>query len=279
MGEAKRKSRHRSQILASEQRCVYCDALPTTVEHMPPKAIFPKKIRLSGMEYACCEGCNYFSRASDCAAGFLSRLSPTNVIDALELEEAQKLLVTLTKIAPDFVRELFDERKISTVWERGRDPLIGRKKRLQLDGPITQALMRTFSAKLGMALFREHVGKPLPLSGLVFTSHFFNAGLNREEVEATLSILPVRGELRQGKRASGVNFNYRYNTDQRSIIGAFVAINNNLFVRIFAISDKIFEKALLGSHEFEPIRPGELKTLSERWMPNPRESGQNPVST
>lgn len=265
MGEAKQKSRGRQQILRDEGRCVYCSAAPTTVEHMPPTSMFPKRHRLSGMEYAACFSCNHDTRAADAAASFFARISPTNVIDELELSEARQLIGTLADIAPSFVREVFDDNKTTDVWVRGRDPLLGPKKRILADGPITIALLQVFSAKLAMALYREHVGKPISEHGIVFAQHYLNAGLTRQEVQATLSILPGFGQLRQGSKKSGKYFNYRFNTDDRSIVAAFVAFNDNFFVRLFATEDPEIAVALKDVHDLPPVRIGELSSLSAVW--------------
>src|SRR5690606_12708638 len=151
--EARRKSRHKAEILRGEARCIYCTAVPSTVEHMPPKAMFPHSRRLSGLEFAACQDCNHSTRAADAAASFFARLAPTNIVNELELEEARKLLRTMTQVAPEFVRELFDDRKATHVWAKGRDSIYGPKRKMELDGPVTHALLRAFSAKLGMALY------------------------------------------------------------------------------------------------------------------------------
>lgn len=265
MGEARQKSRRRDEILRGETRCIYCEAVPSTVEHMPPKSIFPKSYRLSGLEFASCLECNRSTSAADATASFFARIAPTNIINELELEEARKLLRTLTGLAPEFVRELFDERRASDVWAKGRDNIFGRKRRMELDGPVTYALLRAFSAKLGMALYREHVGEPLPVGGKVFTQHYLNAGLQRREAEDTLEILPMLGQLRQGRQMSGHLFNYRYNTDDKSIVAALVAFNDNLFFRIFATHDKQMVDALLELHDKPPVVVGGLSELSKIW--------------
>ena len=260
MGEARQKSRHKAQILQGEERCIYCTSPPTTVEHMPPKSMFPNSHRLSGMEFAACLNCNHSTRAADAAASFLARLSPSNVVNEPELQEARKLLRTLTTIAPGFVRELFDQRTA-----RGRDSFYGRKRKLILDGPVTHALLRAFSAKLGMALYREHVSEPLPEEGMVFTQHYLNAGLQRDEAEATLKILPALGQLRQGRQSSGRLFNYRYNSDNKTVVAALAAFNDNFFVRVFATCDKQIIDALLDLHEKPPVSVGGLPALSSVW--------------
>jgi len=266
MGEGRRKSRRREEILHGETRCIYCTGTPTTVEHMPPKAMFPKSHRLSGMEYAACVECNHSTRAADAAASFFARVAPTNAVNQLEMTEARKLLRTMSDIAPGFVQELFDERKATHVWAKGRDQFFGRKRRMELDGPVTHALLRAFSAKLGMALYREHVGEPLPVGGLVFTQHYLNSGLQRQEAEATLRILPELGQLRQGTQASGRLFNYRYNTDDRTIVAALAAFNDNFFVRIFATHDKRLTDALAEVHDKPPVAVGDLPALSQIWQ-------------
>lgn len=269
MGEGRRKSRHREEILRGEARCIYCTAAPSTVEHMPPKAMFPNSHRLSGMEFAACEECNHATRAADAAASFFARIAPSNIVNHLELEEARKLLATMTRIAPEFVREVFDERKARRVWQKGRDPFYSRMHLIEFDGPVTQALLRAFSAKLGMALYREHVGEPLPVGGLVFTQHYLNSGLTRQEAEATLQILPVPGQLRQGRQASGRLFNYRLNTDGKSIVAALAAFNDNFFVRVFATHEKQLIDALAKAHEKPSVPVGGLKELSQIWQPQP----------
>lgn len=266
MGEARVKSRRREEILQGEARCIYCAAVPSTVEHMPPKSIFPNSHRLSGLEFAACLCCNHSTRAADAAASFFARVAPTNVINQLELDEARKLLRTMTSIAPEFVRELFDERTATYVWAKGRDSFYGRKRRMELNGPVTHALLRAFSAKLGMALYREHVGVPLPEGGMVFTQHYLNSGLERQEAEATLGILPILGQLRQGRQASGRLFNYRYNTDDRSIVAALAAFNDNFFVRVFATYDKQITDALVDLHDKPPVPVGGLPALSQVWQ-------------
>lgn len=229
--------------------------------------MFPRKIRLSGMEFAACERCNFATRAADTLASFVARISPTSIIDELEISEARKLLGTLTQISPDCVRELFDQQKSQRVWQRGRDPIFGPKLQIVMDGPATTAMMRAFAAKMGMALYREHVGEALPVDGFVFTQHYFNQGLLRREAELLTSIMPAFGELKQGKISSGRVFNYRYNTDLKTIVAALIAFNDNFFVRAFATADPLLIEALASNHHLPPVGVGDLPKLASTWSP------------
>ncbi|MBL9070602.1 MAG: hypothetical protein JNM03_11515 [Sphingopyxis sp.] len=219
------------------------------------------------MEYASCEPCNHNSRAADTAAAIMARISPTNFIDALELQEARRLLATMTSIAPQFVRELMDPSKVSPVWEKGRDAVFGPKRRIELDGPVSHALLTAFAAKIGMALYREHIGQPLPKAGVVFTQHYLNSGLVRGEAKALVSMMPDSGELKQGRKSSGRLFNYRFNTDERTIVAALVAFNDNFFVRVFATHDERLKSTLGDFHERLPVPVGGLPALASIWNP------------
>jgi hypothetical protein len=65
VGDTKRKSRSRHEILAHEKRCIYCANTPTCVEHMPHRDMFIGKRRPSGMEFAACDDCNRKTGVAD----------------------------------------------------------------------------------------------------------------------------------------------------------------------------------------------------------------------
>jgi hypothetical protein len=250
-------------------RCIYCQDFPSSVEHMPPRAMFRGSQRLSGLEFAACEKCNLATRAADAAAGFLCRISPTLAVDDQELNEAKKLMRTLDTLAPAVRSEVFRDSNPSKVWAKGREGLYGSMHRLELQGVVTATLMQVFGAKLGMALFREHIGRPLNLDGAVFVRYYFNAGLSREEARKTLQILPVFGELKMGKQASGRSFNYRYNSDDKGLIAALAAFSDNLFFRIFASDDQIYVDALNEGFDHFRIGVGQFSEIQKAWKPPP----------
>jgi hypothetical protein len=75
-------------------------------------------------------------------------------------------------------------------------------------------------AKLAMALYREHVGHALPLTGGVHTNWYLNAGLAQRTAEGILKTLPLGGTLRQGSFQVPEQFVYRYNCDGRTVVAA-----------------------------------------------------------
>jgi hypothetical protein len=204
MGEAKRRSRHRSEILASEERCIYCANPPTTIEHMPPKAMFRKRLRLSGLEFACCEECNSGTRATDIVAAFFSRMSTTNDMEDWRVKEAYNFAGGVAQLAPGVVREIFG-RTHGRQWFVQPSGLVERVRVIQADGPVVKAMLTVFAAKLGMAFYREHVGSPLPLCGGVYTQFYLNQGLADADASRILEIMPVHDTLKQGRQHSKSN--------------------------------------------------------------------------
>lgn len=233
---------------------------------MPPTSMFRKRMRLSGLEFASCRKCNEGTRAADAAAGFFARMSPTHETDQIELEEAHRLIGTLAQLAPQCIREVFDEHKSRMIWAKGRSNLLGRMHSIKLDGPVTHALMTAFAAKLGMAMFRNHIGRPMTKGG-VYTQFYFNAGLTREVAKATLNILPLADQLKQGRQSSGRQFNYRYNTDLQTIVAAFAAFHDNMFVRVFAMEETEPYRFLLDEYNASFVGFGDLQKLTDLWRP------------
>lgn len=257
MGEAKRKSRHRSEILAAETRCIYCAAKPATVEHMPPRGMFRERRRLSGLEFACCQDCNLGTRAADLIAAFMSRLAPTNDVSDWRMAEAYNLIGGIAKLAPDVIREIFGGRQ-GRKWMRQPSSVIEPVQLIHADGPTLKELMTVFTAKLGMALFREHVGAPLPLEGGVYTQFYFNYGLNRDVADKILAIMPIHQTLIQGRVHANEQFGYRYNCDDKTILAALAGFHGSLHVRAFAMEDPKPYEFLLGEYNVDLVKPGEL---------------------
>lgn len=233
---------------------------------MPPRIMFRRKDRPSGLEFPACFSCNHRTRVADAAAAFFSRMDKYGDVAGWKYKEAQKPLSTLCTLAPDFIAELFDN-------DAKRDGLLmtdgGVLLRTQeiIVGPIGQAIVTVFAAKLGMALFYEHVGAPLPSLGGVFTMSFLNVGPEQEQSDALFKILPAHSTLvqGQGKSATG-QFDYRYNTDGKSLVAALSHFHGN--IHFFTVATSAPENLQMppGGKFTGFIRPGELL----QHMPKPR---------
>ena len=257
MGDHKRKSRNRQEILANECRCIYCANVPTCVEHMPHRDMFIEKRRPSGMEFAACADCNNKTGVADLVAAFFARLGQGYTTDSTLITEARERKAKLAQLAPGFLNEFFGGQH-QTRLLRDALGIIKPYVTFHANGPLAKAYLTVYAGKLGMALYREHAGEPLPLSGGVHTAWYLNAGLSQQAGDAILSKMPIYGSVKQGGFFLPEQFGYRFNTDGKSIIAALIGFHSNLHIFTLATSDQQFFKLPPISATADFVRPGEL---------------------
>jgi hypothetical protein len=87
--------------------------------------------------------------------------------------------------APGVREELSLPSKFQSGWMQRPDfGLYQGIVQLVADGPKLKAHLGIFGAKLGMALYREHVKVALPLEGAVWNQFMLNAGMTQERLMA-----------------------------------------------------------------------------------------------
>ena len=219
------------------------------------------------MEYAACDACNEATRGSDAVAALMARIHPQNRDGSWQAQEMRRLVSAIEAYAPGVREEMSLPSKVTHGWTSpSGSGLLQRVVGVHADGPCVKAHLCAFGAKLAMALFREHVGIALPLSGAVWCQFALNAGMTQEQLNARIQILPIRETLRQGQKNVGDQFVYRYNCDERSVLAAVAQFHRGLWLTIFASSDERII-ALFTKPEFSQlpasvmIKPGSLNTL------------------
>lgn len=259
-----------AQIRANAKFCVYCYAELNnenySLEHMPPKGMFRASLRIKGLEFGGCKSCNVGTKAADAAVAFFARIDQFgDDVTNWKVREAVKFLKSADDGAPGFSAELFDEgRAKGTVRKTPGGVMVPLTE--THTGPIGQALLNVFAAKLGMAMYHEHVGEPLPPTGGVHGMWFLNAGLSEKTAEGLLKILPVFDTLKAGSQTATNQFAYRYNSDNRSIVAALTHVQNNIhfFTIATATPETYGFPRPMAFSAF--VRPGELL----KHMPKPR---------
>ncbi len=239
-------------------RCIYCSNAPNSLEHMPPKSMFFDKNRPSGMEFATCLSCNNGTSAADLVASFMARLSPHGEITDKDFNEALKLRSRIDGKCPGLIERAFSNGDSHWTTARAPNGLFLPVRQLNVGTPEMHKHLSVFSAKLGMALYREYVGEALPLSGLVYYQHFLNAGLAQRTARSILSILPESATLRQGRINVLGQFIVRFNTDQKSIVAALSRFHNGLaiFTIATATPDAHVPRGFMAQLSYMP--PGQL---------------------
>jgi hypothetical protein len=242
-------------------RCTYCDNAPVEVEHMPPMAMFKDRHRLNGLEFACCKQCNQETSKADLVAAFFARFSFGGSPADWRWKEARRLGGKINLVAPEVMFEFKREHKTHETWLRNRSGIFERMVAVKADGKFTSLYMDVFAAKLGMALYSEHVGEPLPLSGGVFSMYFFNAGLAAKTAENIIKILPIGQTLKQGKQHATEQFAYRYNCDGKSVMASLSGFHSSLHILNVATSmPELIAEIMSWWHlpNARYVRPGEL---------------------
>ncbi|RYE42051.1 MAG: hypothetical protein EOP24_34365 [Hyphomicrobiales bacterium] len=266
MGKAARaKSRNREDILANEDRCIYCLNPPETVEHMPPRSAFRAKQRPSGMEFACCGECNRVTSHSDVVAAYFARLGAHEKPGDWQFDESLYYERMLRQRVPGVLEEIYD-REGENVYVYNKAGVMEPMKRVHGDGPILRAHLTVFGAKLGMAYFREHMGKPLTVEGGVSTLFFLNGGMSETFLNTILADMPQYGNLHQGKFTSQGQFDYRYAAAQDGLV-ALTRLQTGMHFLTFAM-EKVDAAPPLEGSEF--VRPGELYARVPQAIRRPR---------
>jgi hypothetical protein len=124
--------------------------------------MFQAKSRLSGMEFASCSRCDNGTSAADLVASFFARISHDMTPNDWQVREMVDRKAILELKAPGVVRELFRPDKNHEIWQQTKAGFLKLIK-INADGPLLSGYLTVFASKLGMALFREHVGQPLPM--------------------------------------------------------------------------------------------------------------------
>jgi hypothetical protein len=185
MGEATARRRAHAKMLAQHSQCIYCaGANPaTTVEHMPPIAMFDRRQRPKGLEFPTCAECNHGTSQTDLVASLFGRVYPDSENDTGR-SELKKLLSAVDNNVPGLIDEMLED-EMGQIRARQIIPnMPPGSTLLRAKGPILTRHMRTFGAKFGLALHFEAHSSFVPQEGGVQPMYFTN-------VNAALGELPM----------------------------------------------------------------------------------------
>jgi len=95
-----KSKRRRQQFLVEYPTCYLCGGLnpSTTVDHVPPRACFPRGYAPEGFEFPACDACNQSSRAEDKIFGFWTMALN---FDSTTAEDRERIIQLMTEIAKD----------------------------------------------------------------------------------------------------------------------------------------------------------------------------------
>ncbi len=241
MGEARLKQKRHAQVLIKYPYCIYCGGTEdaTTIDHMPPRAMFEQRLRPKGLEFPACEACNEGGRIDELIAATLSRAYPDP-----ETEEAKKEVRKLWDSINNNCPELLDEMKPSFRQEKLARNLSAELPSsggaLDSRGPILNSAIHRFAAKIGYALHFELTGKPVPPDGVAHVWWLTNyQALKGEMPDELINMLGAPQTLCQGRWEVSNQFTFASNATE----GGTMSVHFATFRFSFAVCAAVAEKS------------------------------------
>lgn len=153
-----------------------------------------------------------------------------------KITKFEQVLSSVAQLSPEVIKELKLSNKYrSTLYKS--NGLLQRATEVKADGPEVKRHLDLFSEKFAMAAFMELCGRPIEMSGIIFTEWHLNRGMPLDMYQRYLSIMPSFGQLKQGRKVSRGQFSVNYNTDELGIIAAVSMFQSSLTVVAFATDD------------------------------------------
>lgn len=254
MGEA--KANLSRLIKQRDPICIYCSAAPSDdADHCPPKVIFTGKDRPKGLEFGICKDCHAPTRAIDQIAASYGRMMPPPKTEA---EKAD-----IRKYAKGMVNNYVEVARIfggaSRINNQGLHLITVEGE----DGERLHNAMLAFSARLGMALYREIVGKPVDHEAHIFARYFSSGNIALDEFPDKLfEGLQNPRTLRAGRKHKSDEFLYDHMYDGERFM-AFAMVRESFACLAMITPEPPEEEPELG----RMFRPGFLKGFDWRRLP------------
>ncbi len=244
MGEAKRHQYSRAKFLTDHTKCAYCGQDATTTDHCPPRCFFKGRQWPEGCEFPACQECNDETRLDEQGLAVLIRVDLIKPDDADPSEEWLKLLKGVANNQPELLRDWREgrptERKRlfrNAFGEHGDSMRHNGWTAIDMDGPVTQAMIDRFLLKLAKAIYYRHTNNVF--SGVLYT-RFANSlfvGDSTRMIESILSITPNRVFSTRNNVNISDQFFYRYNlTTENDMMFAAGQIGHQFLFETIALS-------------------------------------------
>lgn len=264
MGQARQRMSRLQRMQAQQPWCIYCGGitLGTNVDHMPPTGVFDLRKRLKGMEYLSCEPCREGTRKMDAVAGPVSRLYATKPATPAVKAEILECIAGIKTHLPEVLREIRLELDLTGSPHPAHTALPDAAGVLSF-GPLLDAYLSAFAARVAIALHYEVAREILPATGAVFAHWMSNHAIVDNEIpESFLAMLGSPTTLTQGKLTLADQFHYQSLAEGNARSAHFAAFRVSFAVQAFAVRD--FEEIahIVRDLPAKVFRPGFLQGFS-----------------
>lgn len=249
MGQAKQRAR---AILNMNHPCIFCagQALATTEDHQPAKALFDGREWPEGYVFPACKPCNQASKDAEHKLALLVRIDHENFSDPRRQQEFGKFLGAMRNNFPGLLQPLTtnQKRRFFKSEDVTRPP--GALVDIHAAGIEADAATELFDItmnKILRALHWKHTGNIVRWGEGVRSAWYSNAYFETfyESDEAKFyTNLPARPLILRNKRDLSDQFVYRYGKDDAGELSAFLIGFRNSFIvtGIVAQSDDVLNE-------------------------------------
>jgi hypothetical protein len=257
MGEAKLEKIKKLRVQNGDYKCIFCggNVKAITVDHVPPKVMFRKKVWPEGFEFPACLACNSQSSDNDLIVGLMARMTRDG-------DDLSGLFKSIKRQRPHFLRQMI-EMSASEARRSVKKLNISKPKGLtfrevgvvNINNDMKMAV-KNLASKLSKALYFRMTDQIFPINGGILFYWFTNAQLHEHGYIYALDALSqFRYQTKELKRANNSlrdQFDYRHSvTDDANThliqvtFGnsfGFVTIMNPDQNEIIALNDKAEEE-------------------------------------
>lgn len=196
MGTAKN---HRQSFLQAHPHCVFCggNAVATTIEHCPPRAMFQNRHWPEGFEFPACSPCNNGTNDHDLLVAMLARMDPFE-----ENGNKDGKLEGIMKMANKQYPGLFSKMFVSPGEARRNNRKLGIQPQpgqthqeaggIRLTSEVHEAVC-VLAKKLAKGIFYRETQTIFPDNGCLLLNWFTNAELIREGKYVVFDLLKELG--------------------------------------------------------------------------------------
>ncbi|WP_421761600.1 hypothetical protein [Devosia sp.] len=193
------------KLQKTQPHCIYCGGIvPTTsCDHCPPVSIFEGADRPRGLEFGACYDCHQGTRELDLIAAMASRIFPDPTTD-IGKADVRKHIHGFVNNHPDLAAMFITGDEPALDWQgRQAYPIDVHSQ------PRLHRALNAFSARIGLALFRELTGGAVPRDSVAIARWYSNFELENEStIESLLHSLGAPRTLAMGRKNVLEQFRY-----------------------------------------------------------------------
>lgn len=229
------------EFISAHALCCFCGGSNATesIDHVPNKALFRGNLRPKSHEFPACNRCNQDSREWDQVAAVALLTMGSISKQQSNFEEFKRLFRGVKNNVPQAIEYIAGANATPILYLR--NGLLRPATATLPDPRLFTDFLNPWVAKLGLALWYQHVGGIFPENGRIFVKFFTNWKLSQINiVELSANFCKNFGELRQGNVGSSNTFWYQYAVEVGLTAACFIPVfreNSAAFIGLYPSPD------------------------------------------